>query len=135
MDAEAGGCGARKILYIDDDPHFGIIARGMLERIGHQVTVFECPLQGLAALSASPAGWDMVITDFRMPRMNGLEVAREVSRQHPGLRIAVVSHCVGGDAAIDVLSAGLGPMLPKPCTVHEFKALIEQVARQPPQAH
>jgi two-component system cell cycle sensor histidine kinase/response regulator CckA len=127
MPGHACSCSPKEILYIDDDPAFGYLAKYMLERIGHKVTVFAKGQEALDALSSQPGQWDLVITDFRMPGLSGIEVARAVRDRHPGLPYAVISSYTGGEAVGAAVGAGLGAVLPKPTTLGEFEALVEEV--------
>jgi len=122
-----GSPAARRILYIDDDAGFGKLATHMLERMGHQVTFFSSPARALDALSAQPEGWDIVITDHRMPGKNGLEVACVVRDRHPRIDYAVVSAYLGAEALKEADAAGLGPILRKPMSSKGFETLLEQL--------
>lgn len=121
---------ARQVLYIDDDASFGFLFKRTLERIGHRVTVFDAPQAALDALSAKPEAWDLVITDYRMPGLSGLEVAKTLRERHPGLPCAVISHYLGGDTAACAFAAGVDPVLPKPCSLTEFERLVERLLPQ-----
>ena len=119
---------ARQVMYIDDDPSFGFLFKRMLERIGHQVTVFKAPMDALEALAASPGEWDLVITDYRMPGLTGLDVAKILRQRHPQLPCAVISHFLGGDTAAKAAAAGVDPILPKPACLTDFERLVERFA-------
>jgi len=121
---------ARQVMYIDDDASFGFLFKRMLERVGHRVTVFSAPMDALAALSANPGEWDLVITDYRMPGLSGLDVAKILRQRHPHLPCAVISHFLGGDTADKAAAAGVDPILPKPACLTDFERLVDRFAAQ-----
>lgn len=69
-----------KILLAEDDPNISTIARLALEKLGgHQVTLAT---DGEMALEQATSGtYDVVLLDEMMPKMNGLNVCRELNRQ------------------------------------------------------
>jgi len=84
--------GSARILLIDDN-HCGLVVRKtILEESGHEITIAHTPQEGLEAFSTSL--FDLVITDFRMPKMNGKEVIVELRRQRPEVPIILISGLV-----------------------------------------
>ena len=71
------------ILYLDDDESLVLLVKRLLERRGYRVSGYTDQREALAALRADPAAFDLVVTDYNMPGMSGLDVAREV-RADPG---------------------------------------------------
>jgi CheY-like chemotaxis protein len=71
---------------------------------------------------------DLLITDIDMPRMNGLELARQIIADRPGIRLLLIS---GVGAPED--SAGL-PFIAKPFNIGELKAKVNTVLNTPPPA-
>ena len=115
-------------MYIDDDPSFGFLFKRMLERVGHRVTVFKAPMDALEALAATPGAWDLVITDYRMPGLSGLDVAKILRERHPGLPCSVISHYLGGDTAEQAAAAGVEPIQPKPSCLTDFERLVDRLS-------
>ncbi|MBU1063471.1 response regulator, partial [bacterium] len=64
------------VLLIDDDASHREVLSGFLEKLGCQVDSHESGEKGIAALKNRYV--DIVITDFRMPGMNGLDVLKQV---------------------------------------------------------
>jgi two-component system response regulator GlrR len=80
---------ALSILVVDDEPFVRDTLVEMLLALGHRVTSAE---GGRAAIDAlSKASFDLVFTDLSMPEMDGWEVAREIRRRWPRLRVVVVT--------------------------------------------
>ena len=83
---------AFRILLIDDN-HNGLCARKMLlEEIGYDVSTAASAEDGLSQFSQ--AKFDMVITDYKMPRMNGVEVIAQVRAIQPAIPIILISGMV-----------------------------------------
>jgi DNA-binding NtrC family response regulator len=79
------------VLCVDDDPAMVLMMEMLLQRAGYRVTVFEEPLAALAAARVDPREFDVVVSDFNMPRMNGMELAQALARLAPGLPIIITS--------------------------------------------
>jgi DNA-binding NtrC family response regulator len=77
------------ILVVDDDPKIRSSVAKFLKAQGHQVCEAGGGSEGLAALRAEPM--DIVITDVRMPGMDGFEVLREVRRVSPGTEVIMIT--------------------------------------------
>lgn len=81
----------REILIVDDDPALIRFVTKVLESLEDVVVRgYESPLDALAAFKANPSVC-LVITDFRMPEMNGVEFARRVRGLNPGIPIIALT--------------------------------------------
>jgi chemotaxis protein histidine kinase CheA/CheY-like chemotaxis protein len=69
---EAAVAPSRRVLIVDDSVTMRTLERSILEGAGFQVTMAEDGLRGLDALRSNPP-FDLVVSDFNMPNMNGLE--------------------------------------------------------------
>ncbi|WP_315836771.1 hybrid sensor histidine kinase/response regulator [Bradyrhizobium prioriisuperbiae] len=80
-----------KVLLVEDSEEVAQVSREYLERIGHTVVTVTNGVDALAALS-NVKGIDIVLSDIVMPgEMDGLDVARQVRTQFPGLPIILVT--------------------------------------------
>lgn len=77
------------ILLIDDDPFYLSVIRRILQDEGHQVLEARDGEEGLEIYKENRP--DLVITDMRMPGMDGAEVIRSIREMEPGARIIAVS--------------------------------------------
>jgi PAS domain S-box-containing protein len=76
-DAESNGNG-EQVLVVDDEPDVARLLQRILEGRGYRVSVFISSEEALRAFRAEPSAFDAVITDHTMPRMTGVELAREL---------------------------------------------------------
>jgi CheY-like chemotaxis protein/two-component sensor histidine kinase len=110
-----------RVLMVDDDALIAMSSVDMLEDLGHVVTEAN---SGAAALTLLEAGqvFDLMITDYSMPGMNGAELGREARKLHPNLPILVAS----GYAE---LPPGAGSDLPRLGKPYSQSQLATEIAR------
>ncbi len=80
----------RRVLLVDDDPLVLTSTAAMLEDLGHSVVEATSGLQALEILRVA-APVDLVIADYAMPGMTGLQLADELSRLRPGLPVLLAT--------------------------------------------
>ena len=81
----------KKILIIDDDPYVAKAFNEALSVNGFKGDVYTDSLSALSNLKNNINGYDRVVCDIRMPGKSGIEVAKEVKKSIPGLRIILMS--------------------------------------------
>src|SRR5437763_3067328 len=95
------------ILVAEDDEQLRLFLVRGLQRAGHSVD--DVP-DGTAALAQSrKAGYDLLLADIVMPGIDGIELARQVAEEHPGIKIMLIT----GFAAVAMREEMLGPNPPK----------------------
>jgi len=115
--------GARVLLVDDDDGSRAAMAAG-LRRAGHEVAEFEGGEAALARLQAGDAA-DVLITDVRMPGMDGYEVVRRVHELRPHLPVLMVTAFGDVDGAVKALQGGADDYLTKPVNLIELRRRVE----------
>lgn len=114
------------IVHVDDLKELCEIVRASLEREGHVVESFADGASGLARIKENPAAIDVFISDHHMPKMNGLEVVRELRHiNFPG-RIFIFSSEVDEDVNNIYLQLKVDHVLPKPIVLPELKQLLAE---------
>ena len=83
--------GSPRVLYVDDDEPVALLAQTLLSREGFRVTACTHAEQALATVRAHAHDFDLMVTDYNMPGMSGLELARRVQSIRGDLPIAIVS--------------------------------------------
>jgi CheY-like chemotaxis protein len=119
-----------RVLLVDDDPVVARALRRVLGRDGHEVEHFENPVKAIERVRARP--FDLVITDFRMPDLDGLRVANQIALVAPDLPIILLT----GSFDIDlerVKAAGVVAVLSKPVDGHVLLDAVRQHAKPAPQ--
>jgi PAS domain S-box-containing protein len=70
---------AERILFVDDEEDVVFTGQKMLERLGYSVDAHSDSFRALEAFRLNPKDYDLIITDQCMPRMTGIELAREIT--------------------------------------------------------
>jgi CheY-like chemotaxis protein len=115
---------AAQILLIDDNKH-GLMARKtVLEEQGYAIVTANTPEDGLTEFGNTH--FDVVVTDYRMPKMNGAQVIAEIRRQRPAMPIVLVSGMVDA-LGLNEQNTGADVVIAKSAT--EIPHLIRAVNR------
>jgi CheY-like chemotaxis protein len=80
-----------RILYVDDEKEILNVMRMSLEFFGYEVLAVDQPKRALHLFSGAPDRFDLVITDFSMPEMNGDQLAIELLKMRPDIPILFCS--------------------------------------------
>ena len=116
-----------KILVVDDDPE----QRGHLRQaLSLDEHVIEEASDGRAAwelFAADPGGFDMVLTDIRMPEMNGLELLRQIRDEGHCTPVTILSGQGELDDAVAALRMGAFDFIIKPAGMGDLRATIERL--------
>lgn len=113
-----------RIMVIDDEKIVCDMAKLSLEQEGYIVETF---------LSAGPAlkrleeeRFDVVITDYKMKDIDGLEVLRRVKRLYPETEVIIITAFANLDAAIEALRGDAFDFFPKPVKIKDLKESIKR---------
>jgi DNA-binding NtrC family response regulator len=79
------------VYVVDDEPMFGQILEAILQLEGCETCVFQSPQQALAAIEAASPKPELLLTDFVMPGMNGLELIEHSRKSCPELKTILFS--------------------------------------------
>lgn len=106
-----------RLLIADDDVSIGRSLKGLLEHIGHQVTV--C-IDGAEALDQYRThSFDMVLSDIAMAGMNGIELLRELRAYDPDARVLIFTGQARESQVAEALRLGATAILRKPFELEE----------------
>ena len=121
----AGEPGAT-ILVVDDEPALLGLVGTMLWRAGYQVLEASAPSEALRIYAEHPASIWLVLTDIRMPEMNGYELAESLKTIRPEAKVLFMSGYTDSVLQADTgRMVGDAPLIRKPFTQHK---LITKVA-------
>jgi two-component system, chemotaxis family, chemotaxis protein CheY len=118
----------KKILIVDDSPTILMSMRGMLERAGHAVSNAASGEEAVCVLKGGLKP-DLVITDYHMGAMNGIELVREV-RKMSNLRfipVLMVTTESQQEKRLEAKAAGATGWLVKPVQPDALLQVIKQV--------
>ncbi len=115
---------SKKILVIDDDIEMRSLMKDALEGDGYEV---DTAADGEEALGkAARKSFDLMITDVRMPGLNGLDILPGLKKLQPKSSIIVVTAFGGDEVSRKALERGADAYLEKPIRLDELKRLLHQ---------
>ena len=114
-----------KIMLIDDEPAQIKSLSAFLKRRSFTVLSASSGPEGLAFLENGNI--DLVLTDFRMPEMNGLQILRAVKQINPEIPVIVITAFSDTSDAVKVMKEGAFDYLSKPVNLDELELLINKV--------
>ena len=126
QDAIAHHGGGKHVLYVDDEEAIIFLMRRLLERQGYRVSGYTDPHDAVEAVRADASRFDLAVTDYNMPGMSGIEVARALREIRSDLPIVLASGYITEELRAQAPAAGINELIYKPNTVDE---LCEAVAR------
>src|SRR6185295_6897908 len=100
------------LLIVDDELGMRQFLTHLLQREGHTVRVAESGVQALAELSKDPA--DLVISDIKMPDMNGIEMLRAARELLPDIEVIMMTAFASVDTAREAFLLGAYDFVQKP---------------------
>lgn len=113
-----------KILVADDEEKIGELLSDFLSEDGYEVQSFCYSLDALRALKS--ARYDLLLTDLKMPVMNGLELAIRARRIDPELVVVVVTGYASVDSVVEALRAGVDDYITKPFEIDDLRQVIQR---------
>jgi CheY-like chemotaxis protein len=120
---------SKRWLVVDDDPAVLALTTSVLRSLpGSVVVACDDPRQALATFLADPESFEMLVTDFDMPSLDGLELSRRIRVESPRLPVLLIS---GSDLeTADVIRAGLDAFLSKPCRPDQLLEVVRSLRMQ-----
>lgn len=116
-----------RILVADDEPNLRRVLAAILTREGYQVTQAA---NGVEALELFDADVDVVITDLKMPQVDGMEVLRTVSKSHPAVPVIMITAFGSVDNAVQAVKSGAFDYIEKPFEQEQIRRIVEMAVKQ-----
>ncbi len=113
-----------RVLVVDDDGGVRYTLREILESAGFDVDVAADGVEALERLQQTPA--QLVITDLRMPRMDGMDLLRKLVAQNPAPRVGVITAHGSERQAVEAVKAGAHDYFRKPFDNDELLAVVRR---------
>lgn len=113
-----------RILLVDDNVRGSLARKTVLEELGHNIHMASSGAEALEQFSQHK--YDLVVTDYKMPRMDGLELIVRLRKQQPEIRIVLVSGFVDALGLCEA-STGADAVIQK--SANEVAHLVRAVNR------
>jgi nitrogen regulation protein NR(I) len=117
----------KQILVVDDEANLRRVLAAQLSRDGYEVHTAPDGEAGLAVLREHHI--DLVITDLRMPKMDGLELLRQALRGDPQLPVVILTAHGTVDNAVEALKTGAFDYITKPFDQAEVRTIVKKALR------
>jgi len=100
------------VIIIDDEAGILKALKRILERVNYKVFTFEDPSQVLSQIEMIPV--DLVLSDIVMPKMNGIDLCKEIKSKKPEVEVIVMTAVSSIEVAVSAMKAGAYDFLTKP---------------------
>jgi CheY-like chemotaxis protein len=117
----------QRVLYVDDDEVMKVLVERLLTRAGYRPLCLGSVQQALAAVRTDPMAWDVVVTDYSMPELSGVEFARQLLTLRPDLPVIVMSGYVSDELRLAARAGGVREVIQKQYTLEELGSAIHRV--------
>ncbi len=116
-----------KILLIEDEKISRITLTDTLRKEGYSVSSCETGKAGLELLNAEK--FEVVITDLRLPAMNGLDIVKAAKEKHPDCTVIVITAYATVETAVTALKLGSYDYLTKPFSPDKLLSMLKNIQR------
>jgi CheY-like chemotaxis protein len=116
-----------RILYLDDDEKVLQSIVYLLGHLGFQVHGYSDQGIALRAFRAAPTEFEIVVTDYNMPGLSGLDVAKQIREIRADLPVVVTSGFIDEELHDQADLVGVSALLPKPFSAKQFCELVQQL--------
>jgi len=117
-----------RILVVDDEEAIREMVSKIISLIGHEAVTAGNGREALEILKSQPVS--IVITDIKMPEIDGFELMKLVRDQFPGTPIICMTAHGGSYTYTDVVGVGAADYIAKPFTIDEMRAKLSRVIRE-----
>lgn len=115
-----------RVMIVDDEPIVGKRLRPALEKHGFEVETFLDPSEALARLNERE--FDIVVTDFRMDELDGIQVLTHVMEKCPNTRVILITGYATVEVAREALVKGAFDFIAKPFKPKDLRGVINKAA-------
>ena len=117
--------GPKRVLLVDDDADLRLLTQASLRQDGYDVLACGDGLRAIETARSNPE-IDLLLTDFQMPFLTGLELAEACCRAHPDLPVIVISGSIMSQDHIDTMRHHHWHFLPKPFRIPLLLNLVRE---------
>ena len=115
------------ILLVDDQRDILRLLHSTLETLNNpDLQIFEAPSGEEALLEASRRQIDLLVADYKLPGMSGIELMHKIRARHPDVKVILVSGMMDRKAHDEMLNAGAIALFDKPIPLADFLDVVER---------
>src|SRR3972149_2062844 len=116
-----------KIMVVDDEPLMRVTIQDALVGEGYEAVSVETGRKGVDLLHK--AQWDILITDLRLPDMDGIQILKEVKPLNPQTDVILITAYGSIDSAVTAMKEGASDYLTKPFSMDELLLILKRILR------
>lgn len=118
---------ANRILIVDDQREVSRLLRSALETIEQGLVVSEAPSGEEALLEASRVLVDLLVVDYRLPGMTGVELMKKMRNRYPEMKFIIISGVTDPRLKAEIEEAGADAYFIKPVPMADFLDMVERL--------
>ncbi|TNF25485.1 MAG: sigma-54-dependent Fis family transcriptional regulator [Deltaproteobacteria bacterium] len=115
---------AARLLVVDDEANMRTVLTGLLSREGYVVEAAANGRAALEALERSGGNVHAILTDLRMPEMDGMTLLEEIGKRYPGRPVVMLTAHGTVDTAVEAMKVGAFDFVTKPFNADELRAVM-----------
>lgn len=114
------------VLLVDDQRDIVRLLHSTLQTLGHELELVDAPSGEEALLEASRRKVDLLVADYRLPGISGVELMRKIKARNPELKTIFISGMTERKAREEMLGAGAAAIFDKPIPLADFLDAVER---------
>lgn len=119
-----------RVFCLDDELANAELAAEMLTTLGYVTTVESDPAVALGRFRENPQGWDLVVVDYQMPRLSGVEVCAALHAIRRDVPVLLVTGSSGAPSDEAAVALGFKGVLGKPFELEAFARSVREALRR-----
>jgi len=115
------------IMFIDNDEHVRDSLKVFFDSSQMDLLIFQSASEGLNSLKYQKI--DMVISDYFLPDMNGVDFLKQVAKNDPGITRILMATIINDNLKLEILKAGIDRFIEKPLTIASLDMIINELTK------
>jgi len=115
-----------RILLVDDQRDILRLLHATLDTLGHKLEVYEAPSGEEALLEASRHRFDLLVSDYKLPGITGVELMKKVRAKNPDVKSILITAMNDKKMRDEMIAAGAMAMFDKPIPLADFLDVVER---------
>ncbi len=117
---------APSVLLVDDQRDIVRLLHSSLQTLGHKLEIIDAPSGEEALLEASLRKIDLLVADYLLPGISGVELMHKIRARNPSLKVIFITGMTERKARTEMLNAGALAMFDKPIPLADFLDAVER---------
>ncbi|MGC4072153.1 MAG: PAS domain S-box protein [Nibricoccus sp.] len=119
--------GTETVLVIEDEQSLRDLLKALLVPSGYKLLMAPDGVEAVNMLMSEPSVIDAILLDLNLPRMNGLEVYRNIQRLRPDAKVIVISGNITPETRQELVSLGQKDFIPKPYSLEDLAFRLREL--------